>query len=91
MDRMDADEGSRRGAAVRAGAERPTRAQETSRCERGRSRSGTEELGSAEVFGSGARDRGGHRDVDHDASIRCAAADEGSLACRRWRNACIAP
>ena len=42
---MDADEGSRRGAAVRAGAERPTRAQETSRCERGRSRSGTEELG----------------------------------------------
>ena len=40
-----ADEGSRRGAAVRASAERPTRAQETSRCERGRSRSGTEELG----------------------------------------------
>jgi hypothetical protein len=29
---------------------------------------------SAEAFGLGARDRGRHRDVDHDASIRCAAA-----------------
>jgi hypothetical protein len=46
---------------------------------------------SAQVFGLGARDRGGHRDVDHDASIRRAAADEGSLSRRRWRNACIAP
>lgn len=45
MDKMDADEEPRRGVAVRAGAESPTRAKETSRCERGLSRSGTEELG----------------------------------------------
>jgi hypothetical protein len=73
---------------VRAGAERPTRAQETSRCERGRSRSGTVELDFRTSLRLGARDRGKHRDVDHDASIRCAAAEEGSLSRRRWRNAC---
>ena len=35
MDKNILKEGSRRGTTVRAGAERPTRAQETSRCKRG--------------------------------------------------------